>query len=127
MIAIIIGSERGIRSLDQEQSYPAYLQINQSKKTLLEISIQELNKSKIKKILFFGGYHIEKVIKKFPKLDFAYDEDWESDFSLKKINVLNLNDDVIVINSNIFFRSSLIDEIIKKKQVVYFHIKIILF
>ena len=78
--AIIVGSERGVRRLDPTQSYPHALSalsgIN-DRQSVLEWTLAALAHAGVRDRLFVGGYHIQKVVAKFPSLRFAFHQSWE--------------------------------------------------
>lgn len=102
MHAVILGAERGIRRLDPTQSYPlaltevgtpastsgaadearpgsvvdpaAALGTSQS---VLEWTLAALDQAGVGERLFVGGYHIQKVVDRFPSLRFAFHAEWE--------------------------------------------------
>ncbi|MBO6291443.1 MAG: phosphocholine cytidylyltransferase family protein [Selenomonas sp.] len=46
-------------------------------KTLLEWQIEAIHKSGIKEIAVFTGYHANEIIKRFPKLTYFHNKDWD--------------------------------------------------
>lgn len=90
MQAIILGSGRGIRRLDPTQSYPYALTaftgtpgsaFGQVHTSVLEWTLAALEQAGIADRLFVGGYHIQKVVERFPNLRFAFHNAWEREGS----------------------------------------------
>ena len=118
MIVVFLGSSRGVRSLNNDNSFPVHLtKIPKKELTILDWSINELSKSNIKDIYFVGGYHVEKVIQKTKNIKIIHNPDWKNILTLnilKKINFKNKN--LLVINSNVLFRSEFINYLKKLKN-----------
>ena len=62
MKAIIVGSERGVRSLDSSKGYPMSLLQDRKGRRLIDWNLESLKSSGITEIMYVGGYHIEKVV-----------------------------------------------------------------
>ena len=119
MRAVIIGSSRGFTRLSAEDSYPLYLTKTPYKDfSFLDWTINELKKINITEIIFIGGYHIEKIIKAYPNLKIIYNENWQTQNSISLLTLIkNINaKDTLVINSNILFRSFLLNNYINNKN-----------
>lgn len=113
MRAIIIGSSRGQTRLSAEHSYPSYLvKIPNKDASLLDWTLNELKKINIQDTIFIAGYHVEKIIKNYPGLKIFYNDDWENNNSLNLLSLVSnfLDQDVIIINSNVLFRANLINK-----------------
>jgi hypothetical protein len=89
MQAMILGSERGIRRLDPTQSYPHALSeltgvwpASDNRQSVLEWTLTALSQAGVRDRLFVGGYHIQKVVAKFPTLRFAFHQAWERQASV---------------------------------------------
>ena len=119
MNIIIIGSSRGVRKIDPEESFPSVLQkINQSQETLLDLTLGIIKKEKKNKIYFLGGYHIEKVIKSYPELKFYYNPNWKKENFLDVFNIINipLTSDTLIFDSNLLLKDSFIKELKDAKE-----------
>lgn len=84
--AIILGSGRGVRRLDPTQSYPLALEAlaaptaesGAAPASVLEWTLGALKQAGADEPLFVGGYHIQKVVERFPKLRYAFHGEWET-------------------------------------------------
>ena len=76
--AIILGSNRGTRHLDNTRSSPLSLEVVDSNRTVLDWILHSLSVCGIEKVTYVGGYHIQKVIDRYPGLDYRFQSDWQS-------------------------------------------------
>lgn len=115
--AIILGSERGQQRLDSAMSYPIALQEDSWGKRTLDWAISSLNNVGVNEIVFVGGYHIEKVIKEYPRLKYYYNSGWAKTGEL--FNLLQareeLDGDCIITSSNIVYHPELLQNLIRHK------------
>jgi hypothetical protein len=75
--AIIIDSARGTRRLDNAQSSPSSLKTVESSRTVLDWIIHALACCGSDKVTYVGGYHIQKVIERYPTLAYRFQADWQ--------------------------------------------------
>lgn len=76
--AFILGAQRGQRHLDNALSVPPALKNVSERETVLDWLIHALRRCGVVNITYVGGYHIEKVIARFPDLGYRYVADWAS-------------------------------------------------
>ena len=76
--AIILDSTRGTRHLDSTRSSPASLETLESQRTVLDWTLSALSSCGIEEITYVGGYHIQKVIERYPGLGYRYQSSWAS-------------------------------------------------
>jgi glutamine kinase len=113
MKAIIVGSERGVRSLDSSKGYPMSLLQDRKGRRLIDWNLESLKSSGITEIMYIGGYHIEKVVRLYSNLRFRYNPNWQS-HSLEDILscVKNeLNEDLIFLSDRIVFLPSFLERL----------------
>lgn len=72
MKAIIVGSERGVRSLDSSKGYPMSLLQDRKGRRLIDWNLDSLKSGGIGEVMYVGGYHIEKVVRLYSNLRFRY-------------------------------------------------------
>src|SRR5436190_6117200 len=75
--AILLGFERGVRRIDASKSYPVALKQASSDRQVLDWILAALAECGIQDVVFVGGYHIEKVMQRYPQLRFYYHPHWE--------------------------------------------------
>jgi choline kinase len=75
--AILLGFERGIRRIDASKSYPVALKQASSDRQVLDWILAALSEYGIQDVVFIGGYHIEKVMQRYPQLRFYVHPHWE--------------------------------------------------
>jgi hypothetical protein len=74
--AVILDSTRGTRRLDSTRSSPASLETLESQRTVLDWTLSALSSCGIDEVTYVGGYHIQKVIERYPGLDYRYQSGW---------------------------------------------------
>src|SRR5688572_25135771 len=74
--AFVLGAKRGQRRLDNAQSAPPSLRGISDGETILDWMLHALRASGIERITYAGGYHIEKVIGRFPDLAYRFVPNW---------------------------------------------------
>ena len=90
--AFILGSKRGRRRLDIAQSSPPSLDYVSGGETALDWLLHALNSNGVRDVTFVGGYHIEKVISRFPSLSYRYVSEWATKHE-RDIVLATLSDD----------------------------------
>ncbi|MCZ6788575.1 MAG: hypothetical protein O7D33_01300, partial [Chloroflexi bacterium] len=80
--AVIIDSTRGIRRLDNARSAPASLKAVESSRTVLDWVLHSLSSCGVNHITYVGGYHIQKVIQRYPNLDYRFQGNWQREGEL---------------------------------------------
>ncbi|MBS0289685.1 MAG: hypothetical protein JSS07_06590 [Proteobacteria bacterium] len=105
MKAIIVEAGQHTRSLDTSASQPKALDIEKnSNKMVLEWIISSLSHLQINEIIYIGSYHIEKVIKQFPLLNFLYYSPQEASNEVEALQLYKHQqqdqDDLIVIRAD---------------------------
>lgn len=111
MNVIILDNYKGIRKLNADDSYPISLEDIYNGKRVLDWHIGSINKKNVK-YFYIGGYHIEKIINKYSDFSFYYDKD--NKITLKLIyDILKMsNEDCLIIQSNILYKSNYINSLI---------------
>ena len=74
--AVILDSTRGTRHLDSTRSSPASLETLESQRTVLDWTLSALSSCGIEDVTYVGGYHIQKVIERYPGLGYRYQSGW---------------------------------------------------
>jgi hypothetical protein len=64
--AILLGFERGVRRIDASKSYPSALKEASGGRQVLDWILSALLECGIQDVVFVGGYHIEKVMERYP-------------------------------------------------------------
>jgi len=85
--ALIIDSERGSRRLDNTRSKPSSLQIVNPSRTVLDWALHSLANCGIHHVIYVGGYHIQKVIEKYPNLSYHFQTKWQQEGELAALNL----------------------------------------
>ena len=99
---IILGVNKGERRLDRSKSIPSGLGTMDSQ-TSLERIILLFKRFNFENQMYVGGYHLEKVIEKFPDLKIKYFRHWQEkgeigalcDMNFQKFNYLFIRADTI--------------------------------
>ena len=106
MKAIILGSNRGIRDLDGTESYPLALLEDKRGQRALDWTLLALSQISVNDVIFVGGYHIEKVVRLYPKLRFYFNPEWQEESDLQALTKASseLKGPCIIIRSDIVFR-----------------------
>lgn len=125
--ALILGSERGVRRLDPTQSYPLSLSgvvgdgqppsgaggDEPSGQSVLEWTLAALEQSGVRERWFVGGYHIQKVVERFPTLRFAFHAGWEREGPLAALTLglrqVPAGADVLVMMGEVVIRPTAIE------------------
>ena len=113
MKAIIVGSERGVRSLDSSKGYPMSLLQDRKGRRLIDWNLESLKSSGITEIMYLGGYHIEKVVRLYSNLRFRYNPNWQSNHLQGILSCVKdeLDNDLIFLSDRIVFLPSFLDRI----------------
>src|SRR5688572_16169678 len=74
--AFVLGAQRGRRRLDNAQSAPPALRDVLGGETVLDWLLHALTNFGVTRITYAGGYHIEKVISRFPNLAYRFVPGW---------------------------------------------------
>jgi glutamine kinase len=108
MKAIIVGSERGVRSLDSSKGYPMSLLQDRKGRRLIDWNLESLKSSGITEIMYVGGYHIEKVVRLYSNLSFRYNPNWQSNRLQDILSCVKdeLNNELIFLSDRIVFLPS---------------------
>ncbi len=121
MKAIILDYGRGVRKLDPNESYPYSLsQINGHK--AVEWNIRALKSCGIDEIIFVCGYHIEKLIAKYPQYKFYYLLNWEQSSLGKVFEVIQDESDTafIIFSGETVFRQSALEKLLSGRESLRF-------
>jgi phosphohistidine swiveling domain-containing protein len=108
MKAIIIGSERGIRSMDSSKGYPMSLLQDRKGRRLIDWNLEALRENQINEVIYVGGYHIEKVVRLYSNLGFCYNPYWQSNLIHDTLNCVKaeLDDELVIFSDRVVFLSS---------------------
>ena len=112
MKAIIIDSKDRIRRLAADQSFPAALEeLNLKRGSSMDWIIHVLQEAGVKDVIYVGGYHIEKVVRKYPFLRFYYQKNWRKGSDVEAFLEVKeeLSTPTIVVKSNVIFRKKALD------------------
>lgn len=74
--AIIVDSRPGERHLDTTESSPTSLASVKEGTTVLDWSLHALREVGITNVTYVGGYHIQKVMERYPHLNYRFHADW---------------------------------------------------
>ena len=80
--AVIIDSMRGTRHLDNTRSAPSSLKAVESSRTVLDWVLHALSSCGVNHVTYVGGYHIQKVIQRYPNLDYRFQGNWQREGEL---------------------------------------------
>ena len=113
MKAIIVGSERGVRSLDSSKGYPMSLLQDRKGRRLIDWNLESLKSGGIGEVMYVGGYHIEKVVRLYSNLRFRYNPNWQSHRLQDILSCIKdeLNNDLIFFSDRIVFLPSFLSGI----------------
>ncbi|KKR79523.1 MAG: hypothetical protein UU24_C0006G0017 [Candidatus Nomurabacteria bacterium GW2011_GWA2_40_9] len=116
--AIILGANRGIRRLDSTKSYPHALGKGIFGKSVLDWQLSSFKACGIKDIVFVGGYHLEKIIAKYPGLNYYFNPKWDSSGSLFSLFCAReeLTEPCLIIYSDVVFRLNVLQQFIACSQ-----------
>ena len=85
MKAIILGAGQGVVKMNESESYPSCLKTALDGRTIIDWILNSLSQAGINKVVFVGGFHLEKVIKHYPHLSYYINSDWEQTSSLHSL------------------------------------------
>jgi len=105
MKAILLGAERGVRRLQANDSYPLALVEDGKGRRAIDWVLTALDAVGVEKMVFVGGYHVEKLIASYPHFQFYYNTDWhrtESLYSLYQARE-ELVEDCIISHTNVLY------------------------
>ena len=111
MKVVILSKER-VRRLSANDSYPVDLKkLNHTDKNIMDWNMCALDEFGIKDVVYVGGYHIEKVIHKYPMLRFYYYGNWEKRSEIECLLEAEneIYGDTIILTSNIIFRKEALE------------------
>ena len=74
---IIVGSGRGVRHLDFTRSYPAALEAVGDDRSVMDWLLAAMRQVGCAEVAYIGGYHIEKIIERYPDVRYAYHPEWQ--------------------------------------------------
>ena len=118
VLAVIIDSAYGTRHLDNTLSYPTALKSLDSAKTLLDWVLHALDRCGINRVIYVGGYHIQKVIEQYPNLSFRFHAAWQSQGEIAglKLAIPNRPMNWIIVRSNTVCLPEAVNNIIANKD-----------
>jgi len=97
-----------VRHLAPSQSYPSALaKVNSTGRSAIDWNVCAMQEFGIEEIVFVGGYHIEKVVHKYPFFRFYYHKNWENESDIQGLAVAQseIDESVFIMESDIVFRS----------------------
>jgi hypothetical protein len=108
--AILLGFERGVRRIDASKSYPSALKEASGGRQVLDWILSALLECGIQDVVFVGGYHIEKVMERYPRLRFYYHPWWQNgSYSDALSRVLpELHGPCLISETDLLFRAPLV-------------------
>ena len=74
--AIILDSARGTRHLDKSRSVPSSLLAVEPSRTSLDWALHALTGRVQHPVTCVGGYHIQKVMERYPQLQYRFHAQW---------------------------------------------------
>lgn len=87
VVALVVGAGRGTRRLDNTRGAPPALQALPSGRTVLDWVLQALSSRGISRVTYVGGYHIEKVIERYPDLGYRFHRNWAREGELAALKL----------------------------------------
>lgn len=117
--AIILDSLRGTRHLDNTRSEPVSLQIVEARRTVLDWILHGLAAQQADGVTFVGGYHIEKVIQRYPALSFRFHARWQTEGELAALRQANPSSGAgyFVIRSRTLFLPEALERLACHKEI----------
>ena len=117
--AVIIGSRRGIRFLDNTRSEPTSLKVVDSDHTVLDWIIHALAANDICHITYVGGYHIEKVLERYPDLSFRFHAGWQREGELASLHVVHpsRSEDCVIVRDSTICVPKALQKLLNKQQI----------
>jgi glutamine kinase len=121
---LILGSARGVRRLDPTQSYPHALARLPRFETegsgdealpssVLEWNVRAFADAGVRDVRFVGGYHIQKVVERFPSLTFEFHAEWEQEGVIAGLLLamrhLHRARPLLVVDGNVVLRAGALD------------------
>lgn len=80
--AIVLGAGRGTRRLDERSGQPIALREVEPSRTALDWILHALRESGVTDVTYVGGYHIQKVIERYPSLSYRFHARWHDEGEL---------------------------------------------
>ena len=116
MQVYIICSKRWVSRVNKNDSSPAFLNSNiENNLSTVDLMIRTMNFS-LSDVYLIGGYHIEKLVKRFSGLKFLYEDKWTSknwSFCQEIFNKAN-KEEILFISSEIIFNDPFV-KLLKSK------------
>lgn len=114
LVAIILGAGPGVRRLDNEKSAPKSLLRDNQGNYVLDWSLNAFNRVGVDKVVYVGGFHIEKVMENYPHLTYYYNQYWEKTQSLASLKYAlhEINGRSIICYSDIVFRAKVLEKLL---------------
>ena len=114
MKAILLGAERGVRRLQARDSYPLALVEDDKGTSAIDWVLTSLQAVGVKKLVFVGGYHVEKLIVRYPHFQFYYNTDWHRTQSLYSLFQAKdeLVEDCIISHTNVLYHKEALDPLL---------------
>lgn len=109
MKAIIIGAGRGVRLMPTTEGEPKCF-VRVGGKRILDWSIEALRAAGIDRIVFIGGYRIEKVRSSYPDLMFYHNDQWAENNIMESLMYARdeMNEPFLCTYSDILFTPTII-------------------
>lgn len=85
--AILLGSSPGVRRLDPRQSVPISLRSVDAGATVLDWALHALRENGIDRTTLVGGYHIQKIIQRYPDLSYRFHRGWREEGELAALRL----------------------------------------
>ena len=118
---ILIGLKKGKRRLDGSESMPGGLVPFLENQSSLYWLVNIFSKLGFQKPLYIGGYHIEKVLEKFPFIDIQYIKDIEKKKILEIFFELKFkkNTSYIILDIDFILTDKAFKKIINNNKIVF--------
>ncbi len=112
--AIIVGAGRGLRMMPETHEIPKSMLALFNGRRVLDLMLEALGDAGINDVVYVGGYQIERIRVAFPRLRLKENRSWATTNILLSLMAAgaDLDDDLIVSYSDIFYRYSAVRNVI---------------
>lgn len=107
-----------MRHLDNAQSVPSSLEVIESSRTVLDWTLHALSSRGVSSITYVGGYHIQKVMRRCPTLNYRFHALWQEEGELAALLLAQPQQEVhcLVIRSRTLLLPQALDRVLSPED-----------
>jgi hypothetical protein len=118
--AVIIDAARGTRHLDNSRSVPSSLEAVEPSRTVLDWALHAVSGRLTRPILYVGGYHIQKVMQRYPGLQYRFHAQWQQEGEAAAVTLAQPDDasDSLVVRSRTLFVPEAVERLLASGDAI---------